>query len=419
MLFALLEFLMLSYLMGYFGIYFSPIIFFISSAGVSLTSLVASYYFKETNFSKTKGNVALIIILPLLVGLVYLGYSVFSLHPIDDNQSDVFAQVLSPSKWLLSGEYAYQEVVLPTYTMHNTYLPGQWGPFILSVLFSFDPRWIPLLSWAFIFIIFIKYIVSKRTLTSIFHYLIFILICGISLFSLAGFIIKNPFDYAVTLEMLPSAYYILLVLALLQGSWWSIGLTMGLCLMSRFSIVLMIPFLIWYVWKRFGLGVLGKSILTTLVFISLVFILPFMTRDPELPFKIIANYNNGAFGEWQVHSWQESGSEPYQIARGLGAAIFFKKLYEYDLKDGIHHLKQIEFLFSILTGLFMIYLFERNKAHLNRDWILLGGIKLYFTFFYTFSLIPYPYLFVLPVTITALILIKAYTDTYSDPVILD
>lgn len=416
--FALLEFLMLSYLKAYFGIYFSPLVFFIASAGVSVTALVASYYLQVEKVPVYKSYTGIYLCLPLLAGLIFLGYSVFSAHAIDHNQSDVFAQVLSPSTWLLKGEYAYQDVVLPTYTMHNTYLPAQWGPFVLSVAFGFDPRWIPLISWSLAFLVFVHWSTASIRLNKTGQYVLFILTLILSLFSIAGFIIKNPFDYSVTFEMLPVAYYILLVIALLRGSWWGIGLSMGLCLLSRFSVILLTPFLLWYIWQRYGKMIALKSVLASVALILLLFVLPFMTTDPQLPSKIVANYNNGALGEWQVHSWQEAGSEPYQIARGMGAAIFFKKLYEYDLKDGVHHLRQVGFTFSILSGLFLIYLFQRNKEHLNHDWLLLGGLKLYFTFFYTFSLIPYPYLFVLPLTISALILIKAYTDTFGRQVLL-
>ncbi|MBL0024912.1 MAG: hypothetical protein WBP08_17485 [Saprospiraceae bacterium] len=409
-LFSLLEFLMLSYLKGYFGIYFSPVIFFISSAGVSISALYAAFFFKETPVINQKYIRSILLMLPLLIGLLYYGYSVFSQFPVDSNQSDVFAQVLSPSTWLLTGEYPYQDVVLPTYTMHNTYLPMQWLPFILAVIFSIDPRWIPLTAWVIMMIFFLYFLpVSQRKWD--FKFTAGYFLTGVlAIFSMYGFISENSFDYAVTLEMLPVAYYIGLTLSLLRGNWFFMGLSMGCCLMSRFSILLFVPFLMWYVWKRFGSAVFLKSCVTTVVFIILIFILPFMLKDPQLVSKIAGNYENGAFGEWQVHGWQQDGEEPYQLARGLGAAIFFKRLYEYDIESGIQHIKEVGTLLSGIIAIFMIYLYQRNRKFLNHDWVLLGGVKLYLTIFYTFVLIPYPYLYVLPVTMTSLMILKAYSD---------
>ncbi|MBC7885021.1 MAG: hypothetical protein H7X99_06065 [Saprospiraceae bacterium] len=412
--FALLEFLMLSYLQSYFGIYFSPIIFFISSLGVSVVALYFSVNLSEVKKTTPTSKSVYYLFLPLLFVLLYFGYSVFSKQPIDYNDSDIFAQVISPSEWLLKGEYPYQTVVLPSYSMHNTYLPMQWFPFLLSVGFGFDARWIPLLAWVVTLLLFIKYSGLQFNLTKEGRGKVAIVVIAfLSVFVIFGFIDLNSFDYCVSLELLPAAYYILFTLALLRGSWWAIGITSGICLMSRFSIILLAPFLIWYVWKRFGWNVLWKSGATTVVFIMAIFVLPFMTKDPQLPYKILGNYDSGAVGEWRVHDWQEPGTEPYQIARGMGAAIFVKKLYEYDIKDGVHHLKQAEIVLSLLVTLFLIYFSHRNYSFLNRDWVLLGGLKLYLTIFYTLVLIPYPYLFLLPVTVTVLLLLKAYADIFS------
>lgn len=414
-IFALIEFLMLGNLQGYFGIYFSPIIFFLASTGVSISALYVAHNLTEINQVQRSDVRSVLLILPVLAGLIYFGYTVFSQHPIDDTKSDVFAQVLSPSAWLIQGEYPYQDVILPSYTMHNTYLPTQWLPFVVAVGFDFDPRWIPLVSWVIMLALF-AYVLPINFDGRDWKYTTgYVLVTCLGLYGVYGFISENSFDYAVTLEMLPVAYYVLLIIALLRENWLLLGLSMGFCLMSRFSILLFIPFLMWYIWKRFGAPVLFKSGITTFLFVLLVFVLPFMTKDPQLVSKIIGNYDNGAYGEWQVHGWQQKGEEPFQLQRGMGAAIFFKRLYEYDIKDGIQHLKQVGFILSFLTGIFMIYLFERNRKIIHHDWILLGGAKLYFTVFYTFVLIPYPYLYILPVTITGLIIIKAYSDIYLSP----
>ncbi|MFZ1750658.1 MAG: hypothetical protein WAU01_10715 [Saprospiraceae bacterium] len=412
LIFALLEYMTLGYWKGSLGIYFSPIVFFMASMGVSVTAIYGCYHLPKSDLVITSKSPGLLfyILIPLLGLLIWYGYSVFVQHPIDNNKSDVFAQVLSPAQWLLQGQYPYQDVVLPTYTMHNTYLPMQWLPFVLSVLLDFDPRWLPVSVWAIFMLVFVlKLPVSQPKFSA--SNIIFTLVMGImTVLGIFQFIQYSPFDFAVTLELLPTAYYILLVLALLRGRWWGIGLSMGMCLMSRFSIILLLPFIGWYIWKRFGGNVLWKSMSVTTGFILLIFVLPFLTKDPQLPVKILSNYDNGAFGEWQTHGWQEPGTEPYQLARGLGAAIFVKRLYEYDITDGVHHLKQASVFFSVLVGLFMIYLYQRDRDTIHQDWILLGGIKLYMTVFYTLVLIPYPYLFVLPITITCLILLKAYKD---------
>jgi hypothetical protein len=409
--FAILEVFMLSYWKGHFGIYLSPIVFFLASFGVSITGIYLSTKLKNQVYESSINRTGLVISFLLVLTVVYIGYSVFSAQFLDDTQSDVIAQVVSPSRWLLHGEYPYQQVVLPTYSMHNTYLPMQWFPFVFSLGFGFDPRWIPLVAWALSFLLFVKTVglpfnFSRGWLSK----LRYIIVSAISVSIVGAFIFYNPFDYSVTIELLPSAYYILLALSLLSGSWIFMGISMGVCLMSRFSILLFIPFLMWYVYKRFGLPTLMKSSGICVSFILLVFVLPFMTKDASLPQKILGNYDSGSLGEWSTHTWQEPGAEPYQLSRGIGAAIFVKKLYEYSAVDGIRHLKQAMIIGCLFVSFFMIYLFQRNQDWMNQDWILLGGMKLYLTVFYTLVLIPYPYLYFLPLSFTSILIVKAYSD---------
>lgn len=404
-----------------YELYYSPLVFFLTSLGVSLAALIASGYLTEVQPGKgffppmKKGLLALLYI-PGLIWLVHLGWKAFAAHPIDYNDSDIFAQVLSPARWVLNGQYAYQEVELPTYTMHNTYLPMQWLPFLLPVHFRFDPRWVPILAWAFVMLIFFWQMLPAFQWKKWIGWASWILGGWLSVKSMAEFIQFHPFDYTVSLEMLPAAYYVLFILSVLRGSWWAMGTTLSFCLMSRFSIVLLIPFLAYYVWQKFGKVVFWKAMAAAMVCVLLLFVLPFMTKDPALPLKILGNYDSGAAGEWQTHGWQEPGSEPHQLSRGFGLAIFVKKMYEYDIKDGIHHLKQGSVAICLLTAFFLVYLYWRNKPFLNRDWLFLGGLKLYMTFFYSFVLIPYPYLFVLPLTITAVILIRAAAEVSSSAV---
>ncbi|MFZ1749702.1 MAG: hypothetical protein WAU01_05905, partial [Saprospiraceae bacterium] len=102
LIFALLEYMMLGAWKGSLGIYFSPIVFFMASMGVSVTALYGCYHLPKNDQVTTSKSSGLLfyILIPLLGLLIWYGYSVFDQHPIDNNKSDVFAQVLSPAKWL-------------------------------------------------------------------------------------------------------------------------------------------------------------------------------------------------------------------------------------------------------------------------------------------------------------------------------
>jgi hypothetical protein len=387
------------------GIYFAPLLLAIVGGLIGgIASGVATQPAGKPIFVATRSIQDYWPVMLVLGGgllMILKAATIFNARPIDHNDSDILAQVLQASQWLLRGEYPYQTVVLPTYAMNNTYLPMMWMPFTMSFIFDFDPRWLPLMVWIVVLSIFCYRLLVRDTGTKY----IGIVSIGLVFMWIYAYMSVYTYDYRVSIELLPASYYLLLVLMLIEGSWLGIGLAMGACLLSRFSIVLFIPFLLWYVHHRWGWQTLWKSCLACMAVILVLFILPFVSKDPSLPSKIVANYNSGAANEWRTQSWQAPHEEPHQLSRGLGAALIVKKLYEYDIKEGVKHLRQAGLALSILAGVIMIYLYRRNYAWIDQDWFLLGSIKIYFTIFYTLILIPYPYLFVLPLMSTAMIVI--------------
>ncbi len=408
---CLFEFLMVGPQLSSFGPYISPIIFALLSSIVGIFAFYASFNHNKLNHKEASGTLnkftSTFIACTVFVILVYFAFSVFSKHPIDDNYSDVFAQVLSAASWLWNGAYPYQEVILPTYTMHNTYLPMQWLPFILPIAFDFDPRWLPILIWVFALLFFIYYYNFNYDWKTV---LVFLLTLLAITLGVAGYIYKNPQEYSATLELLPASYYILLVLFMLKRSWLGTGIFMGFCLLSRFSIVLLIPFLIYYAWTHYGKYFLYKSIFTSISVVLFLFVVPFMTQDTQLPQKIIANYDNGAAGEWRVHDWQNEGDLPYQISRGTGWAIYFRDRHTDDLLKGVKSLKKWGFSLSLLCGFLLIWIHNKFKDRIEKKWYLLAAIKIYFTVFYTFVLIPYTYLYLIPLSISAVILLYSFFE---------
>jgi hypothetical protein len=149
------------------GIFYSPLQLFLLSLSVSLLALKAPFrldtYVSASSVTKW---IPVIILLPALVWLFKEATSILEMRPINFNDSDIIAQVLAPSQSLLKGEWPYQDVVLPTYTMHNTYLPMQWLPFVIPVAFNFDPRWLPVFAWSIAILIFYGTLVRKISFSS-------------------------------------------------------------------------------------------------------------------------------------------------------------------------------------------------------------------------------------------------------------
>jgi len=404
------------------GGHINNIVFFASSLAIAMIAMLngvlgitRNYPKSEIGESKPKTDwTTLLFGSSVMAALVLFAKQQFHVYPLELDLSDIYPQVLNAAKLFLQGEYPYQPVTLSNYQMNNTYLPMQWLPFCVSEFFGKDPRWMPILSWSFgiialLYTLSIRFLQIKPNVITILTTLFSVSLAGWMIYN---FIYHNALEYFITLELLPSFYYIWLCIGLLSGSVWISGLSLGACLLSRFSILFFVPFIVFYLIKTVGLRKATIAFGITAIFILLVFVLPFLTKDPQLLSKIIGNYENGALSEWKVQQWQEAGSEPHQLSRGVGLAIYFKKMFEPDILKGILWLKRIEISLCILSMLFTSLIYHKYaKTEHASNWILLGGMKLYFAFFYHFSLIPYPYLFLLPLTISVVLFLYSAKES--------
>jgi len=415
----ILETLALSACMGQAGIYGAPILFFGSSlalAGLAIrqgsraTAAPSPPDTHDASPDQARDWTSLLFAAIAFTALVAYARTTFYHVPLDPGISDVFPQVLTAARAWLRGEYAYQIVQLPTYTMNNTYLPMQWLPFCATEYLGKDPRWIPVAAWSVAFLTLIYQLrlpFLQHRATPLHRLLLGLGLC-LPAWAAYSFIRYNMLDYGLTLELLPAAYYVGLCVGLLSGSAWAMGLALGACLLSRFSILFFLPFVAYYIATAHSRQKMYRAFGIAATFVLLVFVLPFMTQDPQLPAKIVGNYDGGALSEWRGQAWQAPGTEPHQLSRGLGMAIFFKKAFEPDLVAGIRWLKRTEIALCLSMTLLAWLLYRRyGTTPRRKQWLLLGGLKLYFVFFYHFVLIPYPYLFLMPMTISAIIVLQA------------
>jgi hypothetical protein len=395
-----------------FGFYINPILMTIAGLVMAVILLLPT---KETTPNSLSSSVAtrIGIVVLWLIGIFYIGQRIqaeFKAHPIDHNESDVLAQVLTPSQAILDGKDAYQLVKLPSYEMFNTYLPMMWSPFVMAHLTGVDARWIPFGAWVAVCSWIIGFYLFRSQGFSWMNVTMGIIVWLLTTWCFVHF---YSYDFRVTLELLPISYYVLLLFLMVRAKHIGVGIVFGFCLLSRFTIVLLIPFLVYYYWKMYGVKATSSVVLMTASVILGLFVIPFMSKDSQLPFKIMQNYTNGSAGEWRTHAWQNPGDEPHQLSRGLGLAIFAKKHYEWDVVHGVKRLRQVGLACSILVSVlligYMIYMGDhRSKDHDQ----LIGGFKLFLTVFYALVLIPYPYLFVLPLMMNGVYLMVMDDENY-------
>ena len=251
--------------------------------------------------------------------------------------------------------------------MPPIYLPAYWMPYTISNWLSFDPRYIN-------FVVFYGAI-----LLTLFRYRkngIWLLLSMIPIG--AWFLrihLEHPHIFTQLPEILVIGYYILLANALASKKQIPIAICLTLCTLSRYSFLLWIPTLIWYLWTNYSrkdfwqIGILTSVLGVFMMWISGAFAyLDFLLSIPNQYFIDVGDPAKGY-------------KYTALIYEGLGLMRFF---YPHNLEL----LKPITLILG--TSLpFAVYWKGRNNAQSA----ILIALLLALIVFCNFLIGPYIYLF--------------------------
>lgn len=405
---ALVELAFLSFWKGSLGPYWSSIVLLISGL---FTGIVYLYTIsgKRTNSFKNTSSFSIKSILPsaliFAIGssiVVYLLQQEIQAFPITDFRkttgSDVIPQIGIMVERFRLGEFPYEWISQWAFghSLYPTYLPMTWMPYLIPDTIGIDYR-----MFALLFLIFTLGISTVRYLkdnsTNIPKRLITVGLPFIFLILLQENDNEGMFKYAV--ETLIAGYYILLCFNISSRSTWLIGISLVLCLMSRYSIVLWlpIPFLVLLLeqgWKtplKLGLILLGG--------VAIIYG-PFLLQDPYIFSKGYAYHTDGAIQAWKVRSWQPEGSLPFNLYKGLGFCWVAVEHFSGDLTEKVGKYQTLHLSLTLMsTALLSIFYFLRRRRY-EISLFLLGSLKIYLVVFYNFIQIPFGYLFFVPLFVS-------------------
>jgi hypothetical protein len=329
--------------------------------------------------------------------LLFIASSLFRAYDITNAmQSDVIPTVRILGERLLSGQPVYVTITEFGYILPPTYLPMHWLPFVPVLYVPIDLRiWALLLFFllslpAFLWLS--KRLPSARLSDAFFQAPILLVLL---------FLFFQSDDAGYSVEWLYAGYYLLLVYGLLKESAWICALALVCILLSRFSLVLWLPVLPLWFWMKKGWKPVAIAASVVIAGVVLIYVLPFLSRYPESFGNAQAYYTKGALMEWDGQDWQKPGDHPYQISRGLGMAWWFYRLVPGSLPDRIFALKMVHAGGAILLGLlFSFFQLRQTFSHVPSRVFLLGSLHAYLWYFYSFIQVPYPYLFIVPLTVS-------------------
>jgi hypothetical protein len=316
----------------------------------------------------------------IIIGLVALAmYSWcrywFEESPIDITNADMLPIIKVMGDRFIAGQHSQVYNTIPWIWngIQPIYLPAMWLPYVPAIALGIDMRWIAMAGILFAFgtFLFIYRPNSHRYLS---------FFTGVLAFLLFWWIVADntPGIVSVAEEGVVIAYYVLLVLALVSGNAWLIGIAVSLCMLSRYALVGWIPAYVLYLALDRRWRTLSIFTLTGIACFLLLFLLPvgwdtFM-RLAKLPGNYVA---------FAGRVWKDS---PDVFSSSPGLAIFFGP-------KRIALLHRMLILFSFLVPfLFVVFCRMRLRVKQTAN-IPLATLKVSLVVFYCFIDVPYLYLF--------------------------
>jgi hypothetical protein len=365
---------------------------------LQLTSAILTFWYARSDNSKSSpwiGHGVLLLTTIIAISHLYKVKQAVQRMPITVAISDVVPQIDTMASRALQGKYPYQPIHFTTpagkYQMNPTYMPLQWMPYMVSAWCQLDTRWFAvLLFWLALWIAFRYTVYTGQHPLQLF---------AASLLLYLPWLIFEREEVLRTVESGVAIWYLLIPIFLYRRNYYLVTLLVTACLLSRYSILFWVPlyFLVLFIdqrahfWKHVGILIAG---------VLLLYVIPFLSTDPMIFIKAWQYHHQATLGEWQHLNER---NVPYHLFDGQGLASVFYKLPFGSLPAKIQAL-QVAMLLAILIllGSATYLLLKRPKKialPFNTTSFLIGTLMVYLVILYSFSQIPYKYLFVVPVSV--------------------
>jgi hypothetical protein len=308
-----------------------------------------------------------------IYGIIHADLALKSIE-VNYRFADMLPIIQIMNERLLSGEAIYTIIPEVHGGMYPIYLPAMWLPFMPSVAFDFDPRWITtFFIIATLPLIFFSKKDAKRNLfTLAWLYLAFILIK-------TTFISDNRI-VTMTEEGIVVGYYVFLSFALWKRNIWLISIGISLCLLSRYALVFWIPvYLVYLYLENEKIKAYKTALYSGLIGVFLMIISKSITKIPFF-LSLQTNYRDAI-----ANPDKEAAYYPI-IHESLGIAKFF----DYSQLPSLHDALLI---FSLLTPVLFLLIYRRFRKYFNPTFFPLVSLKLSLVIFFNLLTMPYIYLF--------------------------
>ncbi len=306
----------------------------------------------------------------------------------------------------LAGEIVYRPIPFPGYELAATYLPTRWLPFLAAHFLGIDYRWISfagllvgLASWA--------NWLGKRSGqpgAEVF------LKMTVPFALVAVIAVNDPASLGLAVELLMVGYYLVLAKNLVPREPWMLGFCLVLCLLSRYSLVVWCPVLAFVLFFEKGWKYVAAVAFWVVLGIFCLYLLPFCRHDMGRNFVEAYDYYIwGCFETWKPAPWQTLGDIPFNHARGIGFSFLFYKWAPGDLRERYDlMLRAGTWLGVAVSAASILFYWKKIRGRDGRlvEPFLLASLKVFMVVFTGFIVLPFPYLFSIPLFLTVPLLFR-------------
>ena len=344
----------------------------------------------------------------LVAGAAHRLHGIFLAYEPGPLASDIYPSLQFYVQRLLAGETVYAPMEFPGWTVLPTYFPMMWLPYVPAELLGFDYRWCAF--GAFVVVLVWYQMRMLRRTTSPWQRLG---LTGYPFLVLFSYFATEPQAFGFAVELLPTAFYLLLCLTIWHRRPWVMALGILPCLLSRYGFTFWVPVYALLVWSERGFPAVLRTGAVLALGVLLLYVLPFLSKDWTILQDGLRYYQKTAVGQWYPQGWQEAGTPPAHLYRGLSFAPYFYDDAALAVEDRLARNQTYHLLASGFAALLLLvgYYFIRKKAG-DLRWYLLCGLKLYLVVFYSFLYVPFAYLYMLPLLLSVALLHElAYRTT--------
>ncbi len=319
--------------------------------------------------------------LPLLPYSYHVARGILDATPLQIEHADMLPVMKVMVNRFLNGQWSqvYDPIPEIWQGMQPIYLPAMWMPHVAANIFDFDMRWVTV-SGVWLCIVLCMWPGKWR------HAIAFSL-CALALIAVLDWLHNEKTNNVIRLteEGVVYFYYSLLAVAIICRNEWLTGLAAALCLMSRYALIGWIPFAGIYLLLIKEYRFFMKAAATGFA-VSLVLLIPFGVKPLLLHLRQPEKYV--AFTE---KVWREN---PDFFYHSLGVAKFFGQ-------DAVRLQHTILMIGSFALPLCLLFFTWKRK--LPFQMVLLSGLQLSVTFFYSFIDVSYIYLYYTPLLMSVVI----------------